>query len=119
MPVELTNSTVWVLFAPVLGIESPVVCLVKSQSYNGLTNIPGCASIPWRIFSVLAPVAIRTIANAPPTTAVCILFWSAAPKGKAILDEGNAEPRTGAEARCVGCVEIGEEEADKLEGNRY
>jgi len=69
---------------------------------------------------LFAPVAIRTIARAPPTSAVHILFGPASPKGKAILDEGDAEPRTGAKAGCVGCVEeVGEEEADELEGYGY
>ena len=46
MFVELANGAVRVLFAPVLGIELPVVSLVKSHSYEGQTNTPGCASIP-------------------------------------------------------------------------
>ncbi len=46
MPVELANSAIRVLFAPVLSIELPVVSLVKTPSYKGLTNTPGCASIP-------------------------------------------------------------------------
>ncbi len=47
MPVELTNSAIRVLFAPVLSIELPVVSLVKTPSYKGLMNTPGSASIPW------------------------------------------------------------------------
>jgi len=46
VPVKLTNGAIRVLFALVLGIELPVVSLVKTPSYEGLTNTPGYASIP-------------------------------------------------------------------------
>jgi hypothetical protein len=69
-----------------------------------------------RIF--LGPVAVRTVADAPPASAVCV-FLCPSPKSKAILDEGDAEPRTGAEASSMGCMEeVGEEEANELEGYR-
>jgi len=64
------------------------------------------------------PVAIRASSDAPPIVATWIVLWSGGSKGKAVLDEGNAEPRTGAEAGCVcGMKEISEEEADELEGD--
>jgi hypothetical protein len=44
--IEFANGAVRVLFAPVLGIELPVVNLVKSYGYKGITNTPSCASIP-------------------------------------------------------------------------
>jgi hypothetical protein len=45
--VKLTNGAFRVLFVPVLGVELPVVSLVKLHIYKGLMNIPGYAFIPW------------------------------------------------------------------------
>ena len=66
------------------------------------------------LFSVT--ITVWAPSSVPPAISVSDLLRSS-PKSKAILDEGDAKPRTGAEARSVcGVEEIGEEETDELEG---
>ena len=62
MVVELANRPIRVLFAPVLGIEYPIVISMKTNGYKQLMDIPGCASIPqFHLLAVGVPLLCQCL----------------------------------------------------------